>query len=82
MAAKHELRDETERAHLGYTADEMYDMHDEEYFDHETSAGNLKNLEERVRTFCDEVRTKRFNDPLRIDGLKTFVVKVMNCCMK
>ncbi|WAR19060.1 hypothetical protein MAR_000898 [Mya arenaria] len=75
VAAKSELRDETERAHLGYTADDMYDLHDDDYFDYETSASKLKSLEERMKTFCDGVRTKRYNDPLRVDEMRTFIVK-------
>ncbi|XP_052275823.1 uncharacterized protein LOC127875051 isoform X2 [Dreissena polymorpha] len=75
VAAKAELRDETERAHLGYTADDMYDLHADDYFDYETSAGKLKNLEQRVKLFCDEVRQKRYNDPLRVDEMRTFQVK-------
>lgn len=76
VAAKNEIREETERAHLGYGADDLYDLHDDDYFDYETSAGNLKNLEERIKTFCNEVRQKRHNDPLRIDEMRSFQVKV------
>lgn len=76
VAAKRELREETERSHLGYTADDMFDLHDEDYFDYETSATNLKSLEERIKAFCDDVRLKRHNDPIRVDEMRCFHVKV------
>lgn len=82
VAAKRDLREETERSNLGYTADDMFDLHDEDYFDYETSATNLKSLEERIKTFCDEVRLKRHNDPIRIDEMRSFHVKVSNVCCK
>ena len=78
VAAKNELREETERAQLSYRADDIYDLHDEDYFDYETSASNLKNLESRMKLFCDEVRHKRVNDPIRIDEMRCFHVKVRN----
>lgn len=76
VAAKNELREEAERAQLGFGADDMYDLHDEDYFDYETSASNLKNLEDRIKAFCDEVRQRRINDPVRIDEMRSFHVKV------
>ncbi|XP_060602168.1 uncharacterized protein LOC132755327 isoform X2 [Ruditapes philippinarum] len=75
VAAKNELREETERAQLNYRPDDMYDLHDEDYFDYETSASNLKNLEDRMKVFCDEVRHKRVNDHVRIDEMKCYHVK-------
>lgn len=75
VAAKNEIRTETDRAHLGMTADEMFDMHNDDYFDYETSSMNLKNLEMRVRQFCEVVGSRRNSDPLRINGMKSFTVK-------
>ncbi|XP_053395036.1 uncharacterized protein LOC123545038 isoform X2 [Mercenaria mercenaria] len=76
VTATNELREETERAQLlGFGADDMYDLHDENYFDYETSASNLKNLEDRIKVFCDEVRHRRINDPIRIDEMRCFQVK-------
>lgn len=76
VAAKRELREETEKSRLGYTADDIFDLHDDDYFDYETSATHLKSLEERIKAFCDEVRQKRHNDPIRIDEMRCFHVKV------
>ncbi|KAL4239120.1 hypothetical protein ACF0H5_003822 [Mactra antiquata] len=75
VAAKNELREETERSDYRYRADDIFDLHDDDYFDYETSAGNLKSLEERIKTFCNGVRQKRHNDPLRIDEMRSFQVK-------
>lgn len=73
VAAKNELQ---ERAQLAYGADYMYDLHDEDYFDYETSASKLNNLEDRIKTFCDEVKHKRHNDPVKIDEMRCYHVKV------
>ena len=77
VAAKREIREETDRSRMGYTANDMFEPHDEDYFDYETSSSNLKSLEDRIKSFCDDVRKKRHNDPIRVDEMKCFHVKVI-----
>ena len=74
-AAKTELRHEAERARLGFPSEDIFD-HDDDYFDWETSATNLKNLEDKIRSFCDTVSMRSNNDPLVINELKTFHLQV------
>lgn len=74
-AAKTELRHDAENARLGFPAEDLYDQ-DDDYFDWETSATNLRTLEDRIRTFCDTVSTRKNNDPLVINELKSFHLQV------
>ena len=74
-AAKTELRHEAERARLGFPPEDLFDQ-DDDYFDWETSATNLKSLEEKIRSFCDTVSTRNSNDPLIVNEMKTFQLQV------
>ena len=74
-AAKTELRHEAERARLGFPSEDIFDQ-DDEYFDWETSATNLKTLEDKIRSFCDVVSMRSSNDPLVVNEMKTFQLQV------
>ena len=76
VAAKNEIRNETEQAQLGYKAEDVFDINEDDYFDYETSAPNLKHLEQRIRHFCDRVSHRRISDPTRVNEMRSFQVKV------
>ncbi|KAK3599652.1 hypothetical protein CHS0354_029115 [Potamilus streckersoni] len=76
MAAKSEIRLDAQKAHLGKSADELYDMEDEnDYFDRETSDSHLKRLEQRIREFCNNVSNGMSHEPLRVNALKRFEIE-------
>ena len=80
-AAKMELRHDSDRARLGFPPEDMFDERDDDYFDWETSANNLKDLQDRIRTFCGTVSMRRNSDPLRINEMKSFQLQVSSAAV-
>ena len=74
--AKAELRHDAERARLGFPSEDIFDDPDDDYFDWESSATNLKTLEDKIRDFCNAVSTRRNSDPLKINQMKSFRLQV------
>ena len=75
-AAKAEIKHEVERAQLGFPSEDIFNDPDDDYFDWETSATNLKTLEDKIRDFCSTVSTRRNSDPLKINEMKSFRLQV------
>ncbi|KAJ8308906.1 hypothetical protein KUTeg_013780 [Tegillarca granosa] len=69
VAAREQLQQTTNEVNLA-------NIIDDEYFDWETSEKNLRNLEERIKQFCDKTNDEEaWRPPSNISSLKPFSIK-------
>ena len=74
---KSELRADLDRARINTPVAEFFDVQEDEYFDYETSASKLRQLEGRIKDFCSKVGRRRVSDTgVNVNELRCFQVEV------